>query len=42
MADFEIAILGAHMLIAGGHYKAVEAASECGMNVVQLFTNVLN
>jgi deoxyribonuclease-4 len=31
-------LLGAHMSIAGGHYKAVEAAAECGMDVVQLFT----
>lgn len=34
MPDF----LGAHMSIAGGYYKAVEAAAECGMNCVQLFT----
>ena len=31
-------ILGAHMSIAGGYYKAVEAAANCGMEVVQLFT----
>ena len=31
-------LLGAHMSIAGGYYKAVEAAAEYGMNVVQLFT----
>ena len=30
--------LGAHMSIAGGYYKAVEAAAEYGMDVVQLFT----
>jgi deoxyribonuclease IV len=30
--------LGAHMSIAGGYYKAVEAAAECKMDVVQLFT----
>jgi deoxyribonuclease IV len=30
--------LGAHMSIAGGYYKAVQAASEYGMDVVQLFT----
>jgi deoxyribonuclease-4 len=30
--------LGAHMSIAGGYYKAVEAAGRCGMEVVQLFT----
>jgi deoxyribonuclease IV len=31
-------ILGAHMSIAGGYYKAVEAAASFGMNCVQLFT----
>ncbi len=30
--------LGAHMSIAGGHYKAVESASQYSMDVVQLFT----
>lgn len=30
--------LGAHMSIAGGYYKAVEAAARCGMETVQLFT----
>lgn len=30
--------LGAHMSIAGGYYKAVEAAAEYSMDVVQLFT----
>lgn len=30
--------LGAHMSIAGGYYKAVEAAAELDMDVVQLFT----
>jgi deoxyribonuclease IV len=30
--------LGAHMSIAGGYYKAVDAASELDMDVVQLFT----
>ena len=30
--------LGAHMSIAGGYYKAVDAAAELGMDVVQLFT----
>jgi endonuclease IV len=30
--------LGAHMSIAGGYYKAVEAAAELGMETVQLFT----
>lgn len=31
-------VLGAHMSIAGGYYKAVEAAAKFGMNCVQLFT----
>jgi deoxyribonuclease-4 len=31
-------MLGAHMSIAGGYYKAVEAAARYGMDVVQLFT----
>jgi deoxyribonuclease IV len=31
-------MLGAHMSIAGGYFKAVEAAGRCGMDVVQLFT----
>jgi len=31
-------ILGAHMSIAGGYYKAVEAAHEAGCDCVQLFT----
>ena len=30
--------LGAHMSIAGGYYKAVDAAAEYSMDVVQLFT----
>lgn len=30
--------LGAHMSIAGGYYKAVDAAAELGMDVVQIFT----
>ncbi len=30
--------LGAHMSIAGGYYRAVDAAAACGMNCVQLFT----
>lgn len=33
-----MAILGAHMSIAGGYYKAVEAAKRCGCDCVQLFT----
>lgn len=31
-------LLGAHMSIAGGYYKAVEAAAALGMDCVQLFT----
>ena len=31
-------ILGAHMSMAGGYYKAVEIARECGCDCVQLFT----
>lgn len=31
-------LLGAHMSIAGGYYKAVEAAQQAGCEVVQLFT----
>lgn len=31
-------LLGAHMSIAGGYYKAVDAAAACGMDTVQLFT----
>jgi deoxyribonuclease-4 len=33
-----MAILGAHMSIAGGYYKAVETAARCGCDCVQLFT----
>ena len=33
-----MAILGAHMSIAGGYYRAVERARECGCDCVQLFT----
>jgi deoxyribonuclease-4 len=33
-----MAILGAHMSIAGGYYKSVEAARRCGCDCVQLFT----
>lgn len=33
-----MAILGAHMSIAGGYYKAVEAAAKVGFDCVQLFT----
>ncbi len=32
-------ILGAHMSIAGGYYKAVEAAEKAGCDCVQLFTH---
>jgi deoxyribonuclease-4 len=31
-------ILGAHMSIAGGYYKAIERAKDAGCNCVQLFT----
>lgn len=31
-------ILGAHQSIAGGYYRAVERASECGCDCVQIFT----
>jgi deoxyribonuclease-4 len=31
-------ILGAHMSIAGGYYKAVEIAERCGCDCVQVFT----
>jgi len=33
-----MAILGAHMSMAGGYYKAVEEAYRCGCDCVQLFT----
>lgn len=33
-----MAILGAHMSIAGGYHKAVEAAAQVGFDCVQLFT----
>jgi deoxyribonuclease IV len=33
-----MAILGAHMSIAGGYYKSVEAARKAGCDCVQLFT----
>ena len=33
-----MAILGAHMSIAGGYYKSVEAAHKVGCDCVQLFT----
>src|SRR6476661_3367558 len=31
-------ILGAHQSIAGGYFRAVELAAECGCECVQLFT----
>ncbi len=31
-------LIGAHMSIAGGYYKAVNAAAELGMDCVQIFT----
>ena len=33
-----MAILGAHMSIAGGYYRAVESANQCRCDCVQLFT----
>src|SRR6188768_353447 len=33
-----MALLGAHMSIAGGYYKSVEIAARCGCDCVQLFT----
>jgi endonuclease IV len=33
-----MSLLGAHMSIAGGYYKAAEEAHRCGCDVVQLFT----
>ena len=33
-----MAILGAHMSIAGGYYRAVEIAARCGCDCVQVFT----
>ena len=35
---FTVAILGAHMSMAGGYYKAVEIAHRAGCDCVQLFT----
>jgi deoxyribonuclease-4 len=35
-------LLGAHQSIAGGHYRAVEAASRFGMDTVQVFTKNSN
>lgn len=32
-------LLGAHMSVAGGLYKAVEAAADLGMDTVQIFTH---
>lgn len=37
-----MAILGAHMSIAGGYHKAVEIAERCGCQCVQLFTKNTN
>jgi len=33
----QMPLIGAHMSIAGGYFKAVDAAAELGMNCVQLF-----
>src|SRR5579872_3149808 len=35
-------LLGAHMSIAGGYHKAVEAAAALGMDCVQIFTKNCN
>ncbi len=35
---FKMPLLGAHMSMAGGYYKAVEIAQACGCDCVQLFT----
>src|SRR5207244_11688177 len=37
-STFSMPLLGAHMSIAGGYYKAVEEAHRTGCDVVQLFT----
>jgi deoxyribonuclease-4 len=34
-------LLGAHMSIAGGYYRAVEAAAQFEMDVVQILTKNL-
>ena len=36
--DFAMPLLGAHMSIAGGYYKAADAAAALGMDTVQIFT----
>lgn len=33
-----VPLLGAHMSIAGGYYKAVDIAADCGCDCVQVFT----
>lgn len=33
-----MSLLGAHMSISGGYYKAVAEAHRCGCDVMQLFT----
>src|SRR5436190_11415367 len=38
VGDLILPLLGAHMSIAGGYYKAVEEARRWGCDVVQLFT----
>ena len=35
-------ILGAHMSISGGHFKAVQSAADLGMDCVQVFTKSSN
>ena len=37
-----MAILGAHMSIAGGYHKAIERAVEAGCECVQVFTKNCN
>ena len=38
LGQIYMAILGAHMSIAGGYHKAVEAAAKAGCDCVQIFT----
>lgn len=35
-----MALIGAHMSIAGGYYKAVEAAAKLHMDTCQIFTHI--
>lgn len=36
--DSAVPLLGSHLSIAGGYYKAADAAAALGMQTVQLFT----